>query len=60
MGFLFRKSKSLGKGVRLNLGKKGVSVSVKFGNTTVNSKGRVTTRLAPGVSYTTSLKKKRK
>ncbi|MBW3092627.1 DUF4236 domain-containing protein [Bifidobacterium sp. 82T10] len=60
MGFSFRKSKSLGKGLRLNLGKKGVSVSVKVGNTTFSSTGRVTTRIAPGISYSTSLKRKRK
>lgn len=56
MGFRIRKSMSLGKGVRVNFGKKGISTSIKIGNTTINSKGRVTTRLAPGVSYTTDLK----
>lgn len=56
MGFRIRKSMSLGKGVRVNFGKEGISTSVKIGNTTINSKGRVTTRLAPGVSYTTNLK----
>lgn len=60
MGFKIRKSISLGKGVCVNLGKKGVSASVRIGNATVSSKGRVTARLAPGVSYTTDIKKTKK
>lgn len=59
MGFRIRKSISLGKGLQLNFGRKGVTASLKLGNATINSKGRVTTRLAPGISYTTGLKKKK-
>lgn len=55
MGFRVNKRIKLCKGVTLNVGKKGISTSVKVGNTTINSKGRVTTRIAPGVSYTTNL-----
>lgn len=55
MGFRVNKRIKLCKGVSLNVGKKGISTSVKIGNTTINSKGRVTTRIAPGVSYTTNL-----
>ena len=60
MGFQVNKRVKLCKGVSLNIGKKGISTSVKVGNTTINSKGRVTTRIAPGVSYTTNLKAKSK
>ena len=55
MGFRMRKSISLGKGVRVNVSKRGLSTSVKIGNTTLNTRGKATTRLAPGVSYETSL-----
>lgn len=55
MGFRMRKSISLGKGVRVNVSKRGLSTSVKIGNTTLNTRGKAATRLAPGVSYETSL-----
>lgn len=56
MGFRINKRIRIAKGISLNIGKKGVSVSAKVGNTTINSRGRVTTRIAPGVSYSTNLK----
>lgn len=56
MGFRVNKRIRIAKGISLNVGKKGVSVSAKVGNTTINSRGRVTTRIAPGVSYSTNLK----
>ena len=56
MGFRVNKRIQICKGVTLNVGKKGISTSVKIGNTTINSKGRVSTRIAPGISYTTNLK----
>lgn len=52
-GFRMRRSIRLGKGTRLNLSKSGMSVSSKVGRTTFNSRGRTSTRLIKGVSYTT-------
>lgn len=59
MGLRMRKSFSLGKGVRLNVGKKGIGVS--FGTKglryTINSSGRRTTTVGipgTGLSYSTS------
>lgn len=59
MGFRVRKSINLGGGVKLNLGKKSVGVSVggKAGRFSVNSKGRTTTTIRTpikGVSYSKS------
>lgn len=59
MGLRIRKSIKLGKGVRLNLNKKSVGLSVggKLGRVSVNSKGRRTTTIhtpIKGVSYTSS------
>ena len=66
MGFVFRKSFKVAPGVRLNVSKKGMGVSVGGRNTprvSVNSSGRVTksVRLAPGLRYqeTSTLGKKR-
>jgi hypothetical protein len=66
MGFVFRKSFKVAPGVRLNMSKKGMGVSVGGRNTprvSVNSSGRVTksVRLAPGLRYqeTSTLGKKR-
>ena len=55
MGFRVNKRIKICKGVHVNIGKKGLSTSVKVGNTTINSRGRVSTRIAPGISYTTNL-----
>ena len=64
MGLRFRKSISLGKGVRLNFGKTGASISVggKGYRKTINTKGQVTTSVGipgTGIYYTDtkSLKK---
>lgn len=38
MGFRFSKSIGLGNGLNLNLGKNGVSLSKKIGNTTITAK----------------------
>lgn len=59
MGFRIRKSINLGGGVKLNLGKKSVGVSVggKAGRFSINSKGRTTTTIRTpikGVSYSKS------
>lgn len=51
MGIRFRKSKEILPGVKVNLGKKSVGVSVggKLGGVSVNSRGDVTKRVsAPG------------
>ena len=67
MGFVFRKSFKVAPGVRLNVSKRGMGVSVGGRNTprvSVNSSGRVTksVRLAPGLRYqeSSTLGKKRK
>ncbi|KAB7790299.1 DUF4236 domain-containing protein [Bifidobacterium leontopitheci] len=60
MGLRMRKSIRLAKGVRVNVSKRGLSTSVKIGNTTLNTRGKVTTHLAPGVSYETNLASGRK
>lgn len=59
MGFRYRKSIKLGKGVRLNINKGSVSMSVggKGARVTVNSKGRKTTTVGlpgTGISYQTT------
>lgn len=58
MGFRFRQSIRLGKGLRLNLGKRGASLSLGRRGLTynINSKGGRTTVGLPGsgVSYSTS------
>lgn len=56
MGFRYRKSIKLGKGVRLNISKNsiGLSAGVKGARVSVNSKGRKTTTLSipgTGISY---------
>lgn len=50
MGFRVNRRISLGKNVRVNIGKRGVSTSVKMGPVTVNSRGRKTVHVAKGVS----------
>lgn len=51
MGLYFRKRISAGKGTSVNLTKSGVSVSKRIGPVTVNSRGRVSVRLLPGLSF---------
>ena len=67
MGFVFRKSFKVAPGVRLNVSKRGMGVSVGARNSprvSVNSSGRVTKsmRLAPGLRWqeTSTLGKKRR
>jgi len=65
MGFRFRKSIKLGKGVKLNLNKKsfGVSVGGKGAHLSVNSKGRKSATVGipgTGLSYTTRSQSKKK
>ena len=59
MSFNFRKTVSLGKHVKANIGKNGVSFTVKAGPLTYNTRTHKTTvRIAKGLSYTTKGKKK--
>ncbi|MGO4857669.1 DUF4236 domain-containing protein [Arthrobacter sp. 2MCAF14] len=51
MGFIFRKRVRLGKRSSLNLSKSGGSVSERIGAVTVNSRGRITVRLLPGLTF---------
>jgi uncharacterized protein DUF4236 len=51
VGLQWRRTVRLGKGRRLNLSKSGVSVSKKQGPITLNSRGRVSIRLARGLSW---------
>jgi hypothetical protein len=51
MGFVFRRSLGLGRGRRLNLSKSGTSMSQRLGRVTLNSRGRGSIRLLPGLSY---------
>ncbi|WP_083420972.1 DUF4236 domain-containing protein [Curtobacterium sp. MCBA15_009] len=51
MGLLFRRSKKLGRGVRLNVSGCGASVSARKGPFSVSSRGHVTIRLGKGFSF---------
>lgn len=53
MGLRFYRRVRLGKGLSLNVSKKGVSVSAHAGPLSVSSRGNVNVRLAPGLSYHT-------
>jgi len=60
MPIRFRKSLSLGKGLRLNFSKRGMSMSQKIGNVTLNSGGRVTANIpGTGISAYTQASKAR-
>lgn len=61
MGLRFNKRIKIAKGIHVNVGKKGISTSVKVGNVTYNSRGRVTASIpGTGISYSKSLKGKKK
>jgi hypothetical protein len=51
MSLQYRRSKSLGNGARLNVSKSGLSVSKRVGPLTLNSRGRGSLRIAPGLSF---------
>jgi Protein of unknown function (DUF4236) len=51
MGFIFRKRVRTGKTSHLNLSKTGVSASERVGRVTVNSRGRASVRILPGLSF---------
>lgn len=61
MGLRFRKSVKIAPGIKLNIGKKSVGVSVgnKYGGVSINSRSGVTTRASipgTGISYTKKVK----
>lgn len=58
MGLRVRNSVNLGKGVKLNVSKSGISASVKVGNTTYNTRRGASVRIAKGVSYHSGKSKK--
>jgi hypothetical protein len=51
VGFIFRKRIRLGKGSTLNVSKSGASVSERIGSVTLNSRGRGSIRILPGLSF---------
>lgn len=51
MGFVFRRRVRLNRTAHLNLSKSGVSASERAGRVTVNSHGRVSLRILPGLSF---------
>lgn len=51
MGLLFRRSRRIGKGVRLNVTQRGLSASARRGPISISSKGHVTIRLGKGFSF---------
>lgn len=51
MPFSFHWSKALGRGLRVNASRSGVSLTKRLGRATVSSTGRVSVRLAKGLSW---------
>ena len=51
MGLIFRKSLRGPRGTRIHATGSGVSVSKRFGPLTISSRGHVTLRILPGVSW---------
>lgn len=51
MGFSYRKRIRTGRRSWLNISRRGVSGSARFGPFTVNSRGRTSLRLGKGLSY---------
>lgn len=51
MGLVYRRRVREGRNAWLNVGRRGVSQSVRLGRVTINSAGRGSVRLFRGVSY---------
>lgn len=51
MGLTFRRSLNLRKLAKINLSKRGASISKRVGRVTVNSRGRGSIRLGKGISW---------
>lgn len=47
----YRKRVTLGSGAHLNISKTGASVSQRVGRVTFNSRGRVSIRVLPGLTW---------
>lgn len=58
MGLKFKKQISLGKHLKANVSKSGVSFTFKAGPLSMNSKGRKSINLPGGFYFTNSKKKK--
>jgi hypothetical protein len=51
MGLIFRKRIKVAPNTAVNLSRHGASVSERVGPVTVNTRGRVTVRLLPGLTF---------
>ncbi|OIQ80362.1 hypothetical protein GALL_378900 [mine drainage metagenome] len=51
MGLIFRKRVRVSRTTHVNLSAHGASVSRRAGRVTVNSRGRVSVRILPGLSF---------
>lgn len=51
MGVQYQRRKSLGGGAQLNLSHRGLGLSQRLGPLTVSTRGNMSLRLAPGLSY---------
>ena len=51
LGFRYQRRLSLGRNGRLNVGKRGASVSRRVGRVTLNSRGGGSIRVLPGLSF---------
>ena len=51
MGLIFRKRVRVSRTAHLNVSRSGVSASKRAGRVTVNSRGRVSVRVLPGLSF---------
>jgi hypothetical protein len=51
MAFIYRKRIRMGKRGSINLSKSGISASERLGPLTVNSRGRISLRLLPGLTF---------
>jgi hypothetical protein len=51
MPLYFRKRATINKTTHVNVSKSGMSVSKKIGPVTLNSRGRVTVRIMPGLTF---------
>lgn len=59
MGLSFRKRINLGKHIKINVGKRGISTSIKIGNINYNTKRSISTNLGNGITYRVSKKAKK-
>lgn len=57
MGLIIRKRANLTKAAHVNLSKTGGSLSTRVGHVTLTSRGSMSVRVLPGVSYRTRSRK---